>query len=59
MTSLHFYVKFSKLPEKSLAVLPLGYHLRFDVISRDHLGRLFDAAKHSLNFRPHRRVFGS
>ncbi|VDO63524.1 unnamed protein product [Onchocerca flexuosa] len=40
--------------EKPLTVFPLGYRLHVDVESRDHFGRLFDAAKHSLNYRPHR-----
>ncbi|VBB31772.1 unnamed protein product [Acanthocheilonema viteae] len=54
VVSLHLKVKCSEVLEKPLAVFPLGYRLHVDVESRDHFGRLFDAAKHSLNYRPHR-----
>uniref|UniRef100_A0A915PVL8 BIG2 domain-containing protein n=1 Tax=Setaria digitata TaxID=48799 RepID=A0A915PVL8_9BILA len=54
VASLHMVVKCSEAPEKLLAVLPLGYRLHVDIESRDHLGRPFDAAKHSINYRPHR-----
>ncbi|VDK40832.1 unnamed protein product [Gongylonema pulchrum] len=54
VAALHLHVKYTNLPEKPLTALPLGYRLNFNVESRDHLGRTFDAAKHLLNFRPHR-----
>ncbi|CAG9540870.1 unnamed protein product [Cercopithifilaria johnstoni] len=54
VVSLHLNVKCSEVLEKPLTVFPLGYRLHVDVESRDHFGRLFDAAKHSLNYRPHR-----
>uniref|UniRef100_A0A8R1XTR6 BIG2 domain-containing protein n=1 Tax=Onchocerca volvulus TaxID=6282 RepID=A0A8R1XTR6_ONCVO len=54
VVSLHLKIKCAEKLEKSLTVFPLGYRLHLDVESRDHFGRLFDAAKHSLNYRPHR-----
>ncbi|VDM21773.1 unnamed protein product [Wuchereria bancrofti] len=54
VVSLHLKIKSSEVLEKPLTFFPLGYRLHVDVESRDHFGRLFDAAKHSLNYRPHR-----
>ncbi|VIO88385.1 conserved hypothetical protein [Brugia malayi] len=54
VVSLHLKIKSPEVLEKPLAFFPLGYRLHVDVESRDHFGRLFDAAKHSLNYRPHR-----
>uniref|UniRef100_A0A1I7W2P4 Nuclear pore complex protein 12 n=1 Tax=Loa loa TaxID=7209 RepID=A0A1I7W2P4_LOALO len=54
VVSLHLKMRCSEVLEKPLTVFPLGYRLHVDVESRDHFGRLFDAAKHSLNYRPHR-----